>query len=277
MPLVSILLRTRNAGVLFDSLLTALATQTVTDRELVVVDSGSTDGTLERARAAGARVITLAARDFTHAVSTNLGFREARAEYVVSLSQDATPTHPEWLARLLDGMRAPDVAAVFGRQRARPGCFVVERMELARAYPEDQSGHDRVLFSNVNSIVRRSLWEKHPFSEAVAIAEDLEWARWAVAGGYRVVYRPDADVWHSHDYTLGQFYRRCREEGKAMSEFSGFRPGLLTIFVGWPRRIMTDFQVLKGWGELSAWPRASLYRLVQLVGSYQGSRSAGLS
>lgn len=275
MPLVSILLRTRNAGPLFEPLLAALAAQSVTDRELVVVDSGSTDGTAESALAAGARVIPLAPEAFTHAVSTNLGFRAATGEYVVSLSQDATPIHPDWLARLLEAVNPPDVAAAFGRQRARPGCFVVERMELERGYPAGRDGPERVLFSNVNSIVRRSAWSRHPFSEAVAIAEDLEWARWALAEGLRVAYVPEAEVWHSHDYSLAQFYRRCREEGRAMSAFSGFRPGIRTILVGWPRRIAEDFRILREWGELHALPRASLYRLVQLVGSYRGSRGQG--
>lgn len=275
MPLVSILLRTRNAGALFDSLLKGLSAQTVSDWELVVVDSGSTDGTVERAEAAGARVIPLRPEAFTHAVSTNVGFRESRGEFVTSLSQDATPIQADWLARMLEAVRPPDVAAAFGRQRARPGCFVVERMELARAYPAAATEPGRVLFSNVNSIVRRSLWQRHPFSEAVRIAEDLEWARWALSEGYRVEYEPGAEVWHSHDYTLGQFYSRCREEGRAMSDFSGFRPGLRTILIGWPARVLADFRILRAWGELPAWPRAALYRLAQLVGSYQGSRQAG--
>lgn len=271
-PLVTILVRTRNAGVLFGELLGAVDAQTVTDRELVIVDSRSTDGTPDLAARHGARVVPLDPARFTHALSTNMGFEAARGQFVVSLSQDATPDSPAWLERLLAAVAAPDVAAAYGRQLPRPGCFVVERLELARAYPEDPTAPGRAQFSNANSIVRRAIWQRRPFDEALAIAEDLEWARWALSEGQRVLYVPTAAVWHSHNYTLGQFYRRCREEGSAMSAFAGFRPGLRTLMIGWPRQALADLRALGARGELGAWPRACAFRFAQLLGNYRGAR-----
>ena len=131
-------------------------------------------------------------------------------------------------------MDDPEVAAAFGRQEPRDGCFAVERMELLRAYPPS-SAAGPVVFSNVSSIVRKDIWRRHRFDETLSIAEDQEWARWAIGQGYRIRYLPDASVRHSHDYTLKDVYRRCRSEGHAKAVFAGVRPGIGSILVGWPR------------------------------------------
>jgi rhamnosyltransferase len=272
MPKVSILLRTRDAGQRFSEVLAAIHSQTFTDREIVVVDSGSRDGTLGLAESAGARIVHLPPERFTHAVSTNLGFEASLGEYVVNLSQDATPVDQTWLSRLVDAADGLDTAAAFGRQRPRSGCFAVERMELSRAYPDTSDDPRRVIFSNVNSIVKKDLWRRHRFDESLPLAEDQEWARWAIGQGYVIGYLPFAAVWHSHDYTLGDIYRRCLNEGAALAAFSDFRPNLGSIVLGWPRMVMEDLRALSRSGEVNQWPRVAAFRLAQLLGNYRGAR-----
>lgn len=274
MPKVSILLRTRNAGPRFAEVLAAIHAQTFTDHEIVVVDSGSGDGTLALAESAGARIVHLPAERFTHAVSTNLGFEASRGEFVVNLSQDATPADAAWLSRLVDAAEGLDTAGAFGRQKPRSGCFAVERMELSRAYPENAHDPRRVVFSNVNSIVKKDLWRRHRFDESLPLAEDQEWARWAIGQGYLIAYVPAAAVWHSHDYTLGEVYRRCLHEGRALAAFSGFRPNLGSIVLGWPRMVLGDLGPLFRSGEVSQWPRVAAFRMAQLLGNYRGARRA---
>jgi rhamnosyltransferase len=274
MPRVSLLLRTRNAGPLFSEVLNAIEAQGFEDREIVVVDSGSRDDTVFLARSRGARIVPISPESFTHAYSTNLGFEAARGELVVSLSQDATPADPSWLEKLVDSMVTPDVAAAFGRQEPRDGCFAVERMELERAYPAEEDGPGRVLFSNVNSIVRKDLWRRHRFDENLSIAEDQEWARWAIGQGYRIRYLPEARVYHSHDHSLGEVYRRCQSEGKAMATFAGVHPGIGSVLIGWPRLVLSDIKTLRQWGQLHQLPRVAAFRMAQLLGNYRGARQA---
>ncbi|HEX7878720.1 MAG TPA: glycosyltransferase family A protein, partial [Candidatus Eisenbacteria bacterium] len=207
---VTLVIRTLNAAPWLPELLPRLAEQRRRPDELLVVDSGSTDGTVERLLAAGpaitspepapgdaerARVVTIPGREFSHARSTNLGFREARGAIVVMISQDALPASPEWLSQLLaplESVRAGDgtVVAAFGRHLPRPGAFALERWQIEADYPA--GGAAGVLFSNVNSATRRSAWVNEPFDESLTIAEDRVWAAGQAARGRRIVYVPEA-------------------------------------------------------------------------------------
>jgi glycosyltransferase involved in cell wall biosynthesis len=270
MPSVTVLLRTRNAGLDFGPLLDVLGRQRVAPAELLVVDSGSTDGTPERARAVGARVVPLDPGRFTHARSTNLGFREAKGEIVAMLSQDALPVGEEWLAALVAPLEEPRVVAAFGRQVPRPGCFPLEAWELGRCYPE--GGPAGVVYSNVNSAARRASWEEIPFDESVDIAEDRLWALAQMARRRRIVYVPEASVIHSHAYTLRSVYRRCRDEARVRREREGIQEAWSVLFRGWPKQTLRDARRLSGEGRGRLWPQAAAYRLAQLAGVVAGGR-----
>ena len=271
MPQVTILLRTKNAGEEFAVLLDRLRAQTLAPWEILVVDSGSTDGTRERAQEAGARVVDLAPRDFTHAVSTNLGFREARGDIVAMLSQDALPLAPTWLASLTAPLDHADVAAAFGRQQARPDCFPLERWELERSYPE--RSEPAVVYSNVNSAARRRDWEETPFSEDLLIAEDRFWALALGRRGRRVVYVPEAAVLHSHAYSLREVYARCRAEAVARRRNEGHAEPWRILITTWPKQTVSDARRLLGEGRGRMWPRAAAYRLAQFAGFVAGGRA----
>lgn len=273
MTSVTVLLRTLNAGAPFGELLDRLRRQRLAPQEIVVVDSGSTDATVSLARQAGARVVPLDPARFTHAGSTNAGFREARGELVAMLSQDALPCDEFWLERLAAPFENPAVAGVFGRQIPRPDCFPLERWEIERCYPPQPPAG--VAYSNVNSATRRADWERFPFEEGVRIAEDRFWALKVLEAGRRIDYAPGAAVIHSHAYTIRQAYLRCREEARARRAMEGVREGPGLLFKAWPRQTLRDARRLAAEGNAGAWPRAALYRLAQLAGLLAGGGGPG--
>jgi rhamnosyltransferase len=227
MPAVSVVVPTRNGMSSLPALVRALDAQDDPQpRELVIVDSGSTDGTRQYAERVAARVLAVSPSEFNHATTRNLAIECARGPLVVLTVQDARPAHPEWLSRLLAPLRTDAaVAGAFARQVPRAQASAPTRLQLSRwvaarersravtlsaeefdgMSPADRL--DRCAFDNVSAAIRREVWSRHPF-EATPIAEDLRWARTVLLNGHALAYVADAVVEHSHDRTAGYEFAR---------------------------------------------------------------------
>ena len=135
------------------------------DLDVLVVDSGSTDATLEIAQAHGARITTLAPGDFDYSKALNLGIEQVRGEIVVSLSAHAIPVDDDWLERTTAHFSDPRVAGVFTRQVPWPGAPWQEVHRLRHQFgptPRIYANGDAadVVFSNAASAIRRSVVER---------------------------------------------------------------------------------------------------------------------
>ena len=169
--------------------------------DILVVDSGSTDDTIEIARSHGARIYEMAPKDFDYSKSLNVGMEEVGGDLVVSLSAHAIPVDDGWLEQVTAHFADPKVAGVSSRQVPWPGAPWQEVKRVAQAFgdtPVVFSGRapDEILFSNAASVVRRSVWEEQPFT--LPAVEDLEWAKRVVHLGWKIVYEPGTAVYHSH-------------------------------------------------------------------------------
>ena len=293
---VTLVIRTLNAGPWLAALLPCLAGQRRKPDELLIVDSGSSDGTVDQILAGGhslvapdspfgqgerCRVVTIPGREFTHARSTNLGFREARGDVVVMLSQDALPTDSRWLEQLIapfetaGGAGALPPVATFGRHIARSDAFPLERWQIELDYPltaSEAPPRTGVRFSNVNSAARRSAWQDEPFDESLLIAEDRVWADRQAARGRSIRYVPEAAVFHSHDYSVREAAARCFAEARARLQSEGVGESVSLLFKAWPKQTTADLVRLAREGRPALWPRASIYRFAQFYGMWRGGR-----
>jgi rhamnosyltransferase len=227
-PDVSIVILTRNAGPRLDRLLDMIAIQQGgATREIVAVDSQSGDGTPERLRARGAMVISIPVEAFDHGETRNVALSAACAPLAVLIVQDAVPCSDRWLDALLKPLGDDEqVAGSFARQRPWPDASRITSHYLAhwrasspeprRVGPVSRDAYDRMspaerhdlcTFDNVCACIRRSVWERHPFTRT-PIAEDLEWARDVLLDGHAIVFAPDAAVWHSHDRSVAYELQR---------------------------------------------------------------------
>lgn len=229
----------RNGGALLSEVLRAVLTQQVeADVELLVVDSGSTDGSVQVARSAGAEVIAIDPSTFTHGGARNLIMERTSAPHVALLTQDAVPASRAWLASLLAGFDlAPDVALVYGPYLPRPGASHMVRRELTEHFASLSPGGgprvDRLspgervagpgavtFFTSANAGIRREAWERVPFRPA-PYAEDQLLAVEMLETGFAKAYCPDAAVVHSHDYRSLEYFRRCFDEWRGLREVYG--------------------------------------------------------
>lgn len=240
---VTVAIPVRNGGKLFAQVLRALGSQTVT-HELLICDSGSTDGSADLAREHGARVIEIAPSQFNHGRTRNLLMREASGAHVALLTQDAEPADEGWLARLLAGFElAPEVALVYGPYVPRAGASVGVRIELEqwfaslspdgtarvdmlaadeRRLPATELLGQRGFFTDANACIVRSAWERVPF-RTVSYAEDRALAMDMLRNGFAKAYLPDAAVLHSHEYSASEQLRRCFDEWRGLHEIYGWR------------------------------------------------------
>ncbi len=223
--MISVVIPVKDGGTDLERCLAGIAMQQVDEEvEVVVVDSGSTDGSPDRARAAGARVHEIPAEDFGHGRTRNLGVELSRGDLVVFTSQDAVAHDDRWLALLAAAARSgPDVGGAYGRQLPHEDARPPERFFLDFLYgpdvrvqrlgPDEELTFESTLFSNVNAAIPRSLLERFPFRDDLTMSEDQEWSRRVLRGGYALVYEPRAAVRHSHAYTIRTAFRRFFDSG----------------------------------------------------------------
>jgi rhamnosyltransferase len=240
-PLVSVLIPTKNGERYLDELLSAIAAQQgdVHPLEVIAVDSGSRDRTLGILLRHQVRILQIPPEEFGHGKTRNLLASQARGEFLVFLTQDATPASNQWLQNLLAPLRAdPIIAGAYSRHVPRPQCHPMEwhriveyelhgrlesRIHSAVDNPED---YERNLwlynfFANTSSVVRRSVWEQVPLPE-VEFAEDHAWASRVLKAGYKTAYAADSVVFHSHGY--GPWVNFCRHFEHAVAMHKLFSP-----------------------------------------------------
>lgn len=246
---ISIVLLTFNGEKYLSELLTSInAQKSRFSYEILAIDSGSTDRTLEILGDYPVRVIEIPNREFGHGRTRNLGAKIATGRYIVFLTQDATPANENWLDNLVrplvdDGR----VVGSYSRQLSRPDCNPVEARDIAigagplsvvkRVDFEDPLQKETynacqlrfLTFSNVSSCIRSDVLEQLPFSETIVMVEDQEWCKRAIESGHWIVYEATSVVYHSHNHSLPMIYSRHFDYGMSLRQFADMHPSYKDI------------------------------------------------
>jgi rhamnosyltransferase len=215
----------RNIG---DCLGGIFAQKGVGEFEVILVDSGSTDATLKIARGYPIRIEQIPAREFHHARTRNLAAGLGKGPIVINLSGDAIPASDRWLHSMLANFSDPGVGAAYGRQLPKAGSTMERYDTFDHVYGEQRIvkdpahrnglGYRFYHFSDVNSAIRRSVWEENPYPEDLKMFEDLAIAKRILDAGWKIVYEPNAPVFHSHEYSAKQLFKRYFDIGYTLRE-----------------------------------------------------------
>lgn len=264
-PPASAIVRVKDEASTIGATLESLRAQTV-PVEILVIDSGSTDGTQEVARPLCDRLIQIAPTDFSYGYALNLGAREARAPFHFALSAHCVATHREWVERALAIYERPDVAGVNGIQtfadRSRVTETFFQTAEHARRDPFWG-------FSNHASSWRAAAWRDHPFDETLDYAEDREWSWRVMDAGWVIAFDPDLWVELSHSWRGGtrDLFQRQRRGARGVAAFAP----LPRYGVG---ELVSEWWSIPDDRRSALFHRANPRRLAGLCGKWLGHREA---
>ncbi len=258
---ISIIILVKNGQAFLEEVLKGIFSQRVEDEfEVIAIDSGSTDRSKEILTRFPVKLKEISPETFNHGETRNLGAYIARGDFLVYLTQDATPWNESWLENLVEPLREdPSVAGSFSSQRPRPDCPLMERRQILQT--ELTSGRSRrvnmaignpaynsnpypyIWFSNTGSCIRKEVWQKFPFRR-VEFAEDQDWAKRVLEAGYKTVYVPEAILIHSHHYGPIKNFRRHFEHARAMRELFGKDefPLFKVIFTATVDSVIRDYE-----------------------------------
>ncbi len=223
---ISVIIPTKDAGPEFRRTLRRIRSQVgVSDLEILVIDSGSSDGTVAAAQAEGARVLQIPPESFHHAQTRNQAARHARGDILVFTVQDASPAAPDWLYRLVSPVLRGEADVVSARQipRADADLYALvatwgfhrylgfERDTLRRGVSLDGRPMDErrrlAHLDNVCLAIGRALHAEYPFGGR--FAEDLDLGRRLLEAGFGLLHQVDNAVVHSHTRAARYFFLRA--------------------------------------------------------------------
>jgi rhamnosyltransferase len=296
---VTVFIPTYNGGETFKRVIEGVFKQkTNFEYEVLIIDSGSTDGTLDVIAEYDVRLINIPSREFNHGLTRNRAVHEAKGDIVALLTHDAIPYDETWLECLIANFDDPEVAGAYCHQLPRDDCnpFQLDRLQdwtkgegqktvkqiENRAEYEAMAPMERYLkiaFDDVASCVRKSTMAKIPF-ERRQFGEDVAWGKQAILSGYKLVMDPSAVVIHSHNNSIWYEFKRVYLDHQNLHDLVGmhlvprfsdvlrFTLGGTTHLGGIIRRSPISILSKIGW-----WIKVPFYSLGQNMGQYLGARS----
>jgi len=276
--LASIVIRTFNESEHLPRLLEAMRSQELgegLDLEIVVVDSGSTDNTVEISREFECRIKHIRKEDFSFGYSLNVGCEFANGDVLVFVSGHCIPASNTWLRELVAPLIDNVAQYSYGRQIGAETTKFSETQIFAKYFPEHSMlPQDGFFCNNANAAITRGVWQQYQYNETLTGLEDLELAKRLVDDGGSVAYVASAPVHHIHDETWGQVRHRYEREAIAMQDIV---PNMQVNSVDAVRfflsGVLNDFSVALSKRALAHnSPGILAFRFMQYLGTYRGSR-----
>lgn len=273
-PAASIVIRTLNEARWLPDLLEGIAVQDYPGRiELLLVDSGSEDGTVDIARRFGCRILTIDRGEFSFGRSLNRGCSAASGDVLVFVSGHCIPVGHDWLERLVAPLME-GAAYSYGRQIGGEITRFSEHKLFEKYFPSEPALAQGGYFcNNANAALCAEAWRAFGFDEALTGLEDLELAKRLIAAGHRVSYAPEAVVQHLHEESWSQVRRRYEREAIALQSIAP------EIRLGWTdflryllSSILLDLAAAAREGKLIGCAREiCMFRTMQYLGAYRGN------
>ncbi len=216
--LVSIVILTKNAGYDFEKTIDAIYKQRIDNGyEIIVVDSGSKDETLNILRKYGVKLYQISPNDFNFGLTRNYAFSLAKGDIIVTISQDVVPCNSLWLYNIIKpfynnnnivavqgGTRIPEHSDVFYWEKIGYFYFTSESVNWIKKH--------KCGLSFVNCAVRRDFWVNNQIGFTL-YSEDKVFQKMIYESGNEVYIAEDSVCYHGHQYSIFSLIKRLINEG----------------------------------------------------------------
>lgn len=275
---VAIIMRSKNEMPYLRPALEMLSSQTWQDYELFVVDSGSSDGSLEVLKefCPPERLTEIAPENYIPGEVLNNMISKTSQEIIVFQNADAIPCSKEWLENLLKPLLSDEADATMSRQEPRKEAPFIVKYDYKRAYDSANIKDSNAdFFSAVACAFRRELWEKNKF-RTHGYAEDVAWAKECRKAGARYKLVQESVAEHSHNYSLKALYHKKMRHGITFAEIYGQRPNLFHSIFQSARELARDFLYAIGKLRIDTIPYNIIYRIVVHYALYRGIKAGAV-
>jgi len=206
---ISIIIRTKNEERWIEQCLKKIFDQNYENFEVILVDNNSKDKTLEKAKKFPVKIVKI--NKFLPGKAINLGIKKSKGKIIVCLSAHCIPINNNWLKKIVYALKDPKVAGVYGRQKPLSYSSDFDKRDLFNLFgPEKRVQKIDTFFHNANSAFKKKLWSKIPFDEKTKHIEDRIWGNKVINRGYKIIYEPDAPVYHWHGINQDMEPGRCK-------------------------------------------------------------------
>lgn len=275
--LASVVIRTYNEEKYLDRLLTGVMSQEsdLVNIEVIVIDSGSTDNTLQIAKKHNCRITHIRKQDFTFGRSLNMGCEFARGDFLIFVSGHCFPTNNSWVHELVKPLVERKADYSYGRQEGAETTKYSELQHFKKFFPEFSNIPQQGYFcNNANAAITRKAWQKYKFDEGLTGLEDMFLAKQLVNDGGHVAYVATASVYHIHDETWQQVRTRYEREAyalqKIMPEIHFTKRDFFRFFMS---SLLNDFSVAVKDNVFSKKIiEIFMFRLMLYWGTYRGNQ-----
>ncbi|GAB3940689.1 glycosyltransferase [Spirosoma harenae] len=275
----SIIIRAFNEGKHIGKLIDGIASQETSHSiEIILVDSGSTDDTVQIAESKGVLCVHIRPDEFSFGRALNIGCQRATGEILLFASAHVYPVYTSWIDKMLAPFADNKVALSYGRQIGNKFSKFSEHQLFAKWFPKASNYNQSIPFcNNANTAIRRTLWEQMPYDESLTGLEDLHWAEAIQQQGYKIAYESDAVIVHVHEETPRKIYNRYYREAIAFKRLKPHAQFTLWNFIYLSiSNILSDYSaaIQKG-GFFRNFFDIGIFRILQFWGTYQGYRFVG--
>lgn len=275
---ISVVVRCRNEAEHLPKLIYGLHQQTIPVDEVVLVDSGSTDSSVDLAEGVGWKVVTIRPEDFSFGRSLNYGCEAATGDLIVVLSAHVYPVRVDFIEKITAPFSGSEqIKITYGKQVGDDRSRFSEKVLMSQWFPSERitdQGH--AFANNANSCFPRSLWEKLKFNEELSGLEDIDFSLRVIDSGGSVAYAHDAPVVHVHEETTATIFNRYRREANAYKTmFPGEQMSFTKALGLWKKNILRDVQQAQQERTLgNVFTSILVFRSAQFAGAWRGFRDS---